>query len=385
MIKKTIFHFSRIFLGLVFTLSGFVKAVDPMGTAIKFSDYFNYAFNLPQFTALSLPLSLLMCAAELLIGILLLVNIIPKLTAWAAALLMLVFTPLTLYLALENPVSDCGCFGDAIILSNWQTFWKNIIIDFFVVFLLLWRNKYPPKISQRHQQMLAVIIILVGFGFELYNYSFLPMIDFRPYKEGGNITELMKIPDDAPKSEYANTLVYKNSETGEIKEFSEDDYPWDDSTWVWLETKNILIKEGYVPPIHDFQLTDSAGNDITEYVLSIKDTAVIVVTYMLEDARVRNILKVKAFLDSFVIYRPNTQIFCVTSSNDDEIYHLKDSLEINNWTFCKIDEVTSKTIIRSNPGIVLLRNSIILKKLHFHSLNNVNFRKILNIKKREKK
>ncbi len=381
--KKTLYHFSRIFIGLVFTFSGFVKAVDPMGTAIKFSDYFNYAFNLPHFTPLSLPFALILCATEFLIGILLLLNIVPKLSTWTAFVLMIVFTPLTLYLAVANPVSDCGCFGDAVKLTNWQTFGKNIIIDFFLVFLLLWKNKYPPKMNPKYQQMLAITVILLGFGFELYNYSFLPVIDFRPYKIGNNISKMMEIPPNAPQDQYKTTFIYKNDSTGQEKEFTEDNYPWNDSTWVWVKTKNTLIKKGYIPPIHDFQLTDSSGNDITDYVLSLKDTSILVVTYMLEDANMKNLFKVKNFIDTFLIFRPNTQIFCLTSSNDNEIKKVKDSLHASNWKFCKVDEVTSKTIIRSNPGVVFLQKGTILDKLHFHSLNHYNLKKLLHLKRRD--
>lgn len=379
--QKKIFHISRIIVGVIFVFSGFVKAVDPMGTAIKFDDYFNYAFNLPQLTPLSLPLSLILCALEFSLGILLLINVLPRMTAWLSVAFMLVFTPLTLYLAVANPVEDCGCFGDAVKLSNWETFWKNIVIDFFLVFVFIWRKKFPPKLNLKSRQIIAMIVLLLAFGFELYNYSFLPIIDFRPYKEGANIPELMKIPEDAPKSEYKTTFVYKNKETGEIKEFPEEDYPWNDSTWVWQETKSTLVKQGYVPPIHDFELVDFSGNDLTDYVLNLEDTTLLVVTYMLEDVNFKNLKKMKSFTDTFVQKRPNTQVFCLTSSEEEAVNNIADTLNANNWTFCKIDEVTSKTIIRSNPGLVVLNEGIILEKLHYHSLNKHRLKILLNPKK----
>lgn len=377
--QKILYHFSRIFVGLVFTFSGFVKAVDPMGTAIKFDDYFNYAFNLPALTPLSLPLSLLMCALELSVGILLLINVLPKISAWLGALLMLVFTPLTLYLAVANPVSDCGCFGDAIKLTNWQTFWKNIVIDFFLVFLFIWKSKFPPKLSPKIRQIIATVIILSTFGFELYNYSFLPIIDFRPYKEGANIKELMTIPDDAPQDEYATTFLYKNKNTGEIEEFTEDNYPWDDTlNYQWADTKTVLVKKGYTPPIHDFDLVDLNGNNVTDYILNYPDTILLVVTYTLEDLNFKNLLKVKNFVSTFVQRKPNTEVFCITSSDDETINETMEQLEYPDWTFCKIDEVTSKTIIRSNPGLVIFKDGTIIKKLHYHSLNSNKFEKISN-------
>ncbi len=369
--KKYLYHFSRIFIGIVFIFSGFVKAVDPMGTAIKFSDYFNYAFNLPGLTPLSLPLSLILCALEFALGITLLLNLITKASLWGSALLMIIFTPLAFYLAVANPVADCGCFGDAVILTNWQTFWKNIVIDFFLVLALIWKNEFPSKIKHKTQQITSTIIFLVVFGFELYNYSYLPILDFRPYKVGNYIPELMEIPPDAEPDIYENTMIYKNKQTGELKEFSEDNYPWQDTlTWEWVETKSKLVKKGYEPPIHDFELIDLNGNDLTDYVLSIPDTSIMVVTYTLEEINSKNLVKTKSFIDTFKQKLPNTQVFCVTSSNENVISEYIEKFELEDWTFCKIDEVTSKTIIRSNPGLVLLDEGYIVEKLHHNSLND---------------
>lgn len=376
--KKIIYHTSRILLGLVFTFSGFVKAVDPMGTGIKFADYFKYAFDLPGLTPLSLPLSFLLCGVELLIGLLLIFNLLPRLATWLAVGLLIIFTPLTFYLAVANPVRDCGCFGDAIKLTNWQTFWKNIIFDILLFFIFIWRNKFLPKRpSLKTQKMIAVSLLLFVFGFELYNYSYLPIIDFRPYKEGVNIKEEMQIPPDAPQPEYKTILVYKNKLTGEVKNFTEDNYPWDDSNWVWQDTKSVLVKQGYVPPIHDFKLIDMYDRDITDSILNIQDTVVLVVSYDLEKVSGRTFKKVKNFIDSLKIYRPNIHIFCLTSSEDVRITWVKENYGLDDWTFCKIDEVTAKTIIRANPGIVLLRNGVILKKLHYHSLNKNHLKLIL--------
>ncbi|MBN2663933.1 MAG: DoxX family protein [Bacteroidales bacterium] len=375
--KKILYHFSRFFVGWVFVFSGFVKAVDPMGTAIKFSDYFNYAFNLSGLTPLSLPLSLIMCAVELSVGILLVLNLLPKISTWTSVLLMLVFTPLTFYLAVANPVSDCGCFGDAITLSNWQTFWKNIVIDFFIVFLVLWNKDFPAKLDLKIRQISSTVLVLLVFGFELYNYSYLPIIDFRPYKVGNNIPEMMTIPEDAEQDIYETTFIYKNSDTKEEKEFTQENYPWDDSTWVWVETKSKLIKQGFVPPIHNFELVDLDGNDNTDYILSKPDTTILVVTYTLEEMNSKNIIKVRTFVDSFKLARPNTEVFCLTSSDNDAISNLVNDYDLFSWTFCKIDEVTSKTIIRSNPGLVLLKEGTIIDKIHYHSLTDKRLKHLL--------
>jgi uncharacterized membrane protein YphA (DoxX/SURF4 family) len=374
--KKILFHFSRVFVGIVFIFSGFVKAVDPMGTAIKFSDYFNYAFDLPAFTVLSLPLSLIMCAAELALGIMLIFNLQIKLSALGAALLMIFFTPLTLYLAIANPVSDCGCFGDAVKLTNWETFWKNIVIDFFLFFLFIWRKEFASKIKIKIQMIFTSIIILSTFGFEIYNYSYLPIIDFMPYKVGNNIPELMTTPPDAPKDIYENTFTYKNSITNETKEFNDENYPWDDSTWVFVDRKSKLIKKGYTPPIHDFTLINTNEEDITEEVLTSKDTVILVVVYSLDKVKLKLMQKTQKFTTEFSKNKTHTKIYCLTSSQSQTIIDFQNKNGFTDWTFCKVDEVTLKTMIRSSPGVILLKEGTVLLKLHHHSLKIQKVKKI---------
>jgi uncharacterized membrane protein YphA (DoxX/SURF4 family) len=375
--KKVIYHFSRIFLGLVFTFSGFVKAVDPMGTAIKFNDYFNYAFNLPGLTEFSLLLSFIMCGFELWTGILLLLNTAPKLSSFFTLMLMIVFTPLTLYLAIANPVSDCGCFGDAVKMTNWQTFYKNVVIDFFLLLLFLTKKDINTKKFIVTKFSLAVLSVLAIVGFELYNYNYLPVIDFMPYKVGANIPELMKIPDDAPKDEYEISFVYKNSKTGEVKDFTEENYPWQDTTWVWQETKTKLIKQGYIPPIHGFVLTDTNGVDVTDSIIHNKEKSLIIVTYTLEKAKYLNMVKVKNFIDVYLEKSHDTKVYCFTSSDDAAIRKFRFTLSEDKWIFCKIDETVAKTIIRSNPGLVVLKDGTIMNKYHYHSLNMKKIDEIL--------
>lgn len=375
--KRIIFTISRILLGILFVFSGFVKAVDPMGTEIKFGEYFVYAFHLPQMEHFALPLAFLMCAVELWVGLMLLLNTTPKFSAWIAMLLMLFFTPLTLYLALKNPVSDCGCFGDAIKLTNWQTFYKNVIIDVLVILVMIFKTKIKSVFATPAKIGISVLGFLIVLGFEIYNYEYLPIIDFRPYKIGANLPELMKRPANAPKDEYKITFLYKNLKTNEVKEFTEENYPWQDSTWQWLETKSKLVKQGYVPPIHDFVLIDTMNVDVTNDLLSDKDTTLLVINYTFEKAKFKNLLKTVKFVNDFVAKRPNTKVFLATSSDNSSISEYVNRLKITNWTICKIDEVTSKTIIRSNPGLVVLKNGIVLAHYHYNSLTDRNLQKLL--------
>ena len=334
-------------------------------------------FRSPQFNVLAMPLSFLMCAAELWIGLMILLNIAPKLYAWFAALFMLVFTPLTFYLAVANPITDCGCFGDAVKFTNWQTFWKNVIIDVFVVLYFIFSKKYPSSIKCKTKIITSISTYVLIILFEFYNFYFLPIIDFMPYKVGANVPELMKIPEEAPKDEYKIFLTYKNSKTGEIKEFTEENYPWEDTTWQWVETKTVLVKKGYVPPIHDFILQDTLGQDHTNEILSSNDTIALVVTYTFETAKERRLQYVLNYVNDIRKYRQNVKIYVVTSSSNSAISSWASQLKIENTTICKIDQVTSKTIIRSNPGLVMMYKGKILGKYSYQTLKRKSAKDIL--------
>lgn len=360
---------SRIFTGLVFTFSGFVKAIDPLGSTYKFTDYFTDAFHLPGLEPFSFPLAIIMSAAEMAIGLMLLFNFKHKWATWGAILLMLVFTPLTLYLAIANPVHDCGCFGDALVLSNWQTFWKNIIINAFIVALYITRNKMESRWKPKIQYIGIIAIFAISFLFEFYNYRYLPMIDFRPYKVGTNIPEKMAIPEGVEQDEYETTLIYENSETSEIKEFTMENYPWEDSTWVWLETKSVLIKEGYKPPIQNFSLIDvETTEDLTDRMLEAEKPVLLVITYDLTKTNLKGLEKTyKKILE----YSQNKEYetYCLTASLKDEIDSIAKIVSPpENMKFCNTDEITLKTIVRANPGLLLLEKGIIKGKWTHHAL-----------------
>ncbi len=363
---KFLYKISRIILGLVFIVSGFLKAVDPLGTTFKLSDYFVHVFGLGEMFSFALILSFLLNAIEFSLGVMLLFNLFPKLSSWLFWALMAIFTPLTLYLAIKNPITDCGCFGDAIKLSNWQTFWKNII--FIILFLpfQFMKNRFPPRFSLKCRKFILTVTVLLIFSFELYNYNYLPIIDFRPYKVGVNIPEAMAIPADAPKDEYQTILIYKNKRTGEVREFTEENYPWQDTNWMWLDTKTKLIKKGYQPPIHDFAIVDSSGNDITDSVLHLP-YAILIITYDITKANIRGIRKIKNLIPRLAS-NLHASVFWLSGSSDKENQKIKTKFDLH-FSFFSTDQTALKTFIRANPGIVILKNGTIYKKFHYHTLN----------------
>lgn len=369
---------SRLLTGVVFIFSGFVKAVDPVGSQIKFEDYLT-AMGLDALMPYALAMAVLLNAAEIIIGILLVFNAFPKFASYGALLLMLVFTPLTLWLAVANPVSDCGCFGDAVKLTNWQTFWKNIIIDAFLLILFFNRKRLKSASSRGMQIGLSFFAVLLSFGFQSYNLQNLPLIDFRPYKKGANISEQMKIPEDAPKDEYETTLYYINKKSGERKAFTMENAPYEDSLkWEYDTTINILVKEGYEPPIHDFRITKTDGTDITSFVLEDKNPVFVLVSADLSKGNFEQkeaLSRISEFAKS-----KNKGFVCFTGSGREDMEKYSEKLP-EGLNFFNADKKVLKTMIRSNPGLILLKGGTIVDKWHYRNLPDSNELEKLDIKK----
>ena len=354
---KLLNNISRILVGIVFIFSGFVKAVDPLGSTYKFIDYFE-AFGMDFFTFLALPLAIILSTLELIIGVSLILGTRKKLTVWTLSLFMGFFTILTFILAIFNPVTDCGCFGDALIMTNWQTFGKNIFLIIFVVILFINKEKFEVNWDIKKQWSIIAIPTFLTILFTMYCYNNLPIFDFRPYNIGTYIPEKMIVPDDAPRAEYETTLVYEKD--GIQQEFTMENLP--DSTWEWVSTNNNLITEGYVPPIHDFTIETSAGNDITNIVLNDNKFTFLLIAYDLKKASIKNAEKIND-LANFSQESGNCNFICLTSSLEYEIEEFKEKTNAP-YQFFTTDEITLKTIVRSNPGIVLLKNGTILGKWH---------------------
>ena len=266
---------SRTLLALTFIFSGFVKAVDPLGTVYKIEDYLK-AFG-GVFTDL-MPMAgfaaVCLISIEMLLGIAMLLNVRTNWTAWLSLLFYLVMTPLTLWIALTNPVSDCGCFGDAIVLTNWQTFWKNVVLLALVILLLCTKRAIPQLWTWWMELIIALAALGIAGGIMAYSYTHLPPLDFRPYKVGNNIPELMEIPEGAEPDVYEVTLIYEKD--GVQQEFSLDNYPKGDSTWTFVDQKSVLVKKGYEAPIHDFEILTMEYEDLTDAILGFDEPVTLI-------------------------------------------------------------------------------------------------------------
>ncbi|MCT4638418.1 MAG: DoxX family protein [Bacteroidales bacterium] len=359
---KTIANISRLLTGALFIFSGIVKAVDPVGSAIKFEDYFK-AFKMEFLTDAALGFGVILCVAEIVLGVMLLYKLRMKLTAWLSVAFMTFFTILTLILAVFNPVSDCGCFGDAIILTNWETFFKNIVIFIPVIVVFLYRNNFNDSKNVFFTTVVPALVIVATLYLPYYCYNNLPIVDFRPYRIGANINEGMKIPDDAEADVWETTFIYKKD--GVEKEFTMDNYPWQDSTWVFVDQKSVLVKEGYKPPIHDFILTDENQIEITPQILSNKNYTYLLVSYDLRHTSVKAFEKAKLVAD--YCNSNGYDFYVVTASTTNDIMAFKEFIQYP-FRYLTADQTALKTVIRSNPGLLVLKEGTITNKWHGNNI-----------------
>lgn len=361
-IIKVIAEVCRLLIAVVFIFSGFVKAIDPVGNAIKIGDYLT-AFGMDMLLPFKTIAAFNLSAIEFLLGVTMLLGVYRRYTSFLVLAFMVVMTPLTLYLALFNPVSDCGCFGEALVITNWQTFFKNIVLLSAAVFVFIHHRKLYRVFSFKAYWFVVVWTYLYCVGFSYWNYNHLPLIDFRPYKVGANIPELMAIPEGAPTDEYKYSFIYEKG--GVKKEFSLDDYPANDSTWTFVESKTVLVKEGYHPPVSDFMVFDAHGEDVSRSLLEDNNGILLLIADKLEEASDERIDEINDLYD--YAHDKHKPFYCITGSSQEAIDYWIERTGAE-YPFLHADEVLLKTIIRSNPGLVLMKNGTILKKWHYNDI-----------------
>ncbi len=354
-IKTIIAAISRTLLGVVFVFSGAVKAIDPFGTVYKIEDYLK-AFGgfftdlLPMAEVAAWGLIIL----ELLLGVCMVMNVRTKWTSWIALAFYCVMTPLTLYIALTNPVSDCGCFGDAVVLTNWQTFGKNVVLIILAIILVILRKSVYPLWRGYMEIIIAFVAAAITFAFMGYTYLHLPVVDFRPYKIGNHLPTLMEYPDDAATDVYEFSFVYEKN--GVEETFTLENYPKGDSTWTFVRQESKLIKKGYEPPIHDFEIMNADYEDLTWDILESEEPVTLVVMYDLAKADKKQMAKVEALLGD------EAEGYILTGSGTDEIIRFSLEYPTLSDCICTCDPVTLKTIVRANPGVIVVQNGVVIDK-----------------------
>lgn len=356
---KYIVGFSRLFVGVLFIFSGFVKLNDPIGFSYKLEEYFGQdVLNLEFLVPYALVLAIFIVIYELLLGVTLLIGYAPKFTKWSLLLMILFFTFLTFYSAYFNKVTDCGCFGDAIPLTPWQSFIKDVIL-LILILILFFNKKYLKPIFAEVSLKWIVFAVAIGcFYFAYHVLMHLPAIDFRAYKIGTNIPEAMSYPADAQQAVYEYEWTFDvngNKET----HITTGSYPEVAGEFIGVETK--MINEGYTPPIHDFSLMKDGEDYIDE--LMQEDKLLIVVAYNISKTEREGWSEIKSALQK--ASKQNFKIIGLTASGEQEISKFKEDFNLD-FEFYFSDETAIKTIIRANPGLVILKNGTITNKLHWN-------------------
>jgi uncharacterized membrane protein YphA (DoxX/SURF4 family) len=352
---KIITEFCRVLTGAVFFFSGTVKAIDPTGFAIKIGEYLE-SFGAGYFSWTGMPFSFGLSAIEFSFGVCLLLGVYRKWVTLGILLFMSIMTILTLYLALYNPIADCGCFGDALILTNWQTFYKNVVLTAAAATMFVFRKHITPFYTRRMYRFVSVFAFFFCIGFCYWNYAHLPVVDFRPYKVGENIPKMMEIPAGAPQDEYR--FVYEKN--GVRKEFALEESPVNDSTWTYVDAK--LVKQGFIPKIGSFELYDENNENIADRILTQSEAVLLLVSPRIESASEKNASQINNLYD-FTKENSGFVFYCVTGSSEQKIAGWKKDTGAD-YPFLTTDDVVLKTMIRANPGLMLLKEGTILGKWH---------------------
>ena len=362
-LRITVVNVCRFVLAATFIFSGYVKAIDPLGTLYKLKDYaaaMSLNGLLPDWVLVGVAIAL--GALEFALGVFMLFAVRRHVVSRITLAFMTAMTVLTLWIFVADPVKDCGCFGDALKLTNGETLLKNIVLIACAA-LVAWRPTDMARFISRSNQWIVryytVAYIVITSVYCLYT---LPIFDFRPYHVGTNIKQGMEIPEGAEQPEFESTFLLKKN--GETREFTLDNYP--DSTWGYVDTRTVQTKKGYEPPIHDFALTScDTGEDITEQVLTKKGYTFLLVSPRLavaDDSNFGDIDQIYEYAEE-----NGADFYCVTASANDEIERWRD-LTGAEYRFCNADETTLKTMIRSNPGLMLLKDGTIIGKWSHNAL-----------------
>ncbi len=361
---RTLVKICIFIVGALFIFSGFVKADDPLGFSYKLQEYFEafgpaWKWAIP----LSLPLACFIPILEMILGFMCLIGAFKRFTLWMLFLMDLFFTFLTFYTAHYNKVLECGCFGDAIPMTPWVTFWKDVAILVLIAIIAIGHKNYTSVLSPKLEKAAVILFIAGSIWFSWYCYNNLPVIDFRPYKVGTDIKKDMKggIPDVL---KYYYTL--KNKKSGETKEFDKfpDNYQND---WDYVSSRTEVVKKGVEAKIHDFNITNLDGINCTDSVLSNPEYSIFIISSAIDAANTSD--EVTKKINDLVANcaKHNIKSLCLTASGEDDINKFKQKTNAQ-YPFYNTDDTQLRTMIRSNPGIVMIKDGIVIAMWHYHNI-----------------
>ena len=363
---KIIVHLFRYFVGTLFIFSGLIKLNDPIGFSFKLEEYFGpTVFDLDFLIPIVLPMAIFIVIFEVILGIFLILGYKREFTLWSLLLMIIFFTFLTWYSAYFNKVTDCGCFGDAIKLTPWESFTKDVVLLIMIAFLFVKKDLVNPIINLNLQKLIIGTSLLVCFYITYFVLNHLPILDFRAYKIGDNIIENMRVPEDAPKDIYEYEWLF--SEGDEIKKYiTNGEYPNAKGDFLTVETK--LIQKGYEPSIYDFSI-EVNGNNLTDEILS-EEKLLIYISYNLEKFSSKAIENMK-----FSAEKAKNNGFKIIGLTASSVEDRNIFIKTNNlsFEFYTCDETALKTVVRSNPGAIVLKAGNVVDKKHYKDFSDLNF------------
>lgn len=372
--KKALNIGARYVIGLVFLFSSFVKGVDPLGTTYKIEDYLNvwsiwgigfaWAVPLAQYMAMAL------IVLEFVVGVMLVFNGFKKLTPWVVALMMTFFTITTFIDARTNLVDDCGCFGDAVKLTNWQTFWKNVVLDVFVVLLFVSRSK-TSKFRTERDVMIALFAIVIMVIFGVYNIKNEPCLDFRPWKIGNQMIPGLESEEELEVKSY---LIYKNKVTGEMKQFESKDFmkfvadnPNYQEEWDFVDSR---VENPYEIAADGFAMLDTENEDYATDLIGADDYLLIMTVHHIDEVDEDGVKAMK-YMKRFASEN-NMQLVILSSAFPEQMQAFQYENALSDVDFYFADETAIKTMLRSNPGFILIRHGVVLGKWHYRNYLDIN-------------
>ncbi len=356
----------RIFVGILFIISGFIKLNDPVGFSFKLEEYFSQGvLDLPFLTPFALAISILVVIVEVMVGVMLILGYKRKITVWTLIAMIVFFTFLTFYSAYFNKVTDCGCFGDAIKLTPWESFTKDVVLLVLILIIYFGRKYITPLVNSKVLMTALTVSFFACVGYVYYVLNHLPVIDFRPYEIGKNIEEGMSTPDDAPKAIFEYRWKFNVNGKEEIH-ISNGDYPTVDGEFIDVETEE--IQAGYEPPVHDFTI-EQAGEDFAASLLQ-EPKLVMVIAYDLRKSNLIEFKNIKTVADKAI--KAGYKVIGMSASGPDQTNALIKEYSLD-FDFYFTDETTLKTIVRSNPGVLVLEKGTIKQKVHYNDIGDLIF------------
>ncbi len=363
--------FCRIFTGLLFIFSGFIKANDPTGFGYKLQEYFE-VFHLTAFNEYATAMAVVICGFEILLGALLLLGVYANTVAWGLLLLILFFTFLTFYSAFLEVVTSCGCFGDAIPLTPWQSFSKDLVLLALILILFFNRKQLRSIIKGSGNQFVATLITaIISLGIGVYTVNYLPFIDFLPYKVGNNLPSLMVLPEGKQGDVFEQIYTMKNKKTGETKKVNDKVYMadklWEDESWEIIgEPESRLVKKGYDIPIPDLLITDADGADHTQEIIANPYYNLVIVAKDLSSTNIDAIQKINQTAIQLTKDYNGLRVVLLTASASKDAQYLSDKMQLIAEIFYA-DLIPLKSMVRANPGVLLLKGGNVLGKWHYNN------------------